>query len=100
MSSDKAPQGEGLLGGIISLFWNKKATPNPANTAPASTGDPVKSHDYVVWSDNVIKKSGELIGALDDVSTPSQRLVSLMGELETILQTDHDYSAVRVFDNL
>jgi len=95
MSSDKPPQGEGILGGFISLFWNKKAAPTP-NTAQSTTATDVnKSHDYLTWSDNAIKKASELVVLLEDHSAPTSRLLALMNEVDPLLQVEHDMSLVR-----
>jgi hypothetical protein len=95
MSSDKSPAGEGIIGGIISLFWNKKATPSASSSTNAASSDASKGQDYVSWSDSVIKKSSELVTMLEDPATASPKLVTQMGELDTLLQTDHESSAVR-----
>lgn len=96
MASEKPQQSqsEGLFGGIISLFWNKKATP-AAGTAPTTPADASKGQDYVAWADSVIKKSSELVVMLEDSSIPSSRLVSLMNDVDLILQADHDSTSVR-----
>lgn len=95
MASEKPPhsQGEGLFGGIISLFWNKKASPASGAT-PATPVDASKGQDYVAWADTVIKKSSELVVMLEDSSIPSSRLVSLMNDVDLILQADHDSTSV------
>lgn len=96
MASEKPPQpqGEGIFGGIISLFWNKKASP-ATGTTPASSNDANKAQDYLTWADGVIKKSSELVVMLEDSSIPSSRLVSLMNDVDLILQADHDSTSVR-----
>lgn len=96
MSSEKPPQGEGIFGGIISLFWNKKAAPASNAAAPGATADSTNGQDYVQWSDGVIKKSSELVVMLEDSSVPSSRLVALMNEVDALLQTDHDAITVRI----
>lgn len=76
------------------MFWNKKATP-AAGTAPTTPVDASKGQDYVAWADSVIKKSSELVVMLEDSSIPSSRLVSLMNDVDLILQADHDSTSVR-----
>ena len=95
MSSDKPPQGEGIFGGIISLFWNKKAAPTPNTTQPTVPNDASKSHDYLTWSDNAIKKCSELVVLLEDHSAPTSRLLTLMNEVDPLLQVEHEMSMVR-----
>lgn len=100
MSSDKAPQGEGIFGGLLSLFWNKKAAPSSNSTGNNSATESSKAFDYITWSDNAIKKCTDLITILEDRTAPSSRLVASMNEFDAILQTDHEFSSVRIKDAL
>ena len=94
MSSDKPAQGEGIIGGLISLFWNKKASPSAAPSANQASTDASKAQDYITWSDGVIKRCSALVMQIEDSSTPSSALVNLLTEIDPILQVEHEAASV------